>query len=105
MVRLGNGWPHIGRCDGWPQPPRALEVRNVPERLKLRRPIICLLPKAVQIAFKTVHNLEGSAKGAAWLHRKEDAFPTLTMRDEIAVVRHIDEGILTGAIGTCLISI
>jgi hypothetical protein len=51
--------------------------------------------------------LRGSAKGAAWLHRKEDAFPTLTMRDEIAVVRHIDKGILylTGAIGTCLISI
>jgi hypothetical protein len=41
----------------------------------------------------------------SWLHRKEDAFPTLTMRDEIAVVRHIDKGILTGAIGTCLISI
>ena len=39
------------------------------------------------------------------LTETEDAFPTLTMRREIAVVRHIDKGILTGVTGTCLISI
>jgi len=33
----------------------------------------------------------------------EDAFPSLTMRSEIAVVGHIDKGILTGATGKCLI--
>jgi hypothetical protein len=71
----------------------------------LHRPIIRLLLKAVQLPSRPCTILRASAKGAAWLHRKEDAFPTLTMRGEIAVVRHIDKGILTGAIGTCLISI
>ena len=35
----------------------------------------------------------------------DDGQAAVTMRGEIAVVRHIDKGILTGAIGTCLISI
>jgi hypothetical protein len=48
--------------------------------------------------------LEGGASALPCTER-EDAFPTLTMRAEIAVARHIDKGILTGATGTCLISI